>query len=208
MQLQDKFNVNISRRHKHSNMEDHKEEKDLDKLAFHGIDTETLEDGSHSQRSQRSQQSSQTTTQRSDRTVKKMNINNINDSSLVLQQTKQSHAGKSIVALRRLDQGDGDASKISTPANHYASAAVTPLPLLDQSKTDTFSTEYEDDYENDEETEETPESEDEEHVENSKEELGDGDGRYMSNVDGRPVEDDLFEENVDYFKEQHRVEVI
>ncbi|XP_059226802.1 lebercilin-like protein [Stomoxys calcitrans] len=194
LQLQEKFNLNI-RRQKNSNVDGHKDDRDLEKMVFHGLDAEALDDNEapNSERSQQSMHSSHTVSQHSNRTVRKMHCNSFNETPQ-LQVNKASHSG----ILRRMEQGDGDAPKISTPTKFHA----TPLPLLEQPRRDTYSTEYEDDYENDEE--------DDTLEEGSNSEKGDhdhGDKQNIQCTDEAPNEEELYEENGDYFKEQQKIEL-
>ncbi|XP_075162470.1 uncharacterized protein LOC142235118 [Haematobia irritans] len=195
LQLHDKFNMNI-RRHKTPTMDGHKDEKDHEKMIFHIHDAEGLDDteAPNSQRSQQSTLSNRTVTQRSNRTVKNMHKSNFSE-------THSQHANKTNLQgfARRTDNGDGDASKISTSSNH-----TTPLPLLKQTKGgDTYSTEYEDEFENDE-------ADDIEDDATNTEENDNGhnsSGRTMDNIDEGSGEEELGEENIDYFKEQQKVEL-
>uniref|UniRef100_A0A1I8M498 Lebercilin domain-containing protein n=1 Tax=Musca domestica TaxID=7370 RepID=A0A1I8M498_MUSDO len=208
LQLQDKFNMNIPRRHKVNSHEDQKDDKELEKLIFHGGDGEQIDDfeGSNSQRSQRSTQSNHTVTQRSNRTVKKMSLNgNCDPTSPPSNASKQNHSGKTIAILRRIDQGDGDAGK----AQHSEKKTMANHHPMEQKKTETFSTEYEDDYEQDEEEDDDTAEQNSSNEEDSKDSIQDDSnetGHFMNNID-KHLEKDLYEDNGDYFKEQEKVEL-
>ncbi|XP_023301150.2 lebercilin-like protein [Lucilia cuprina] len=212
LQLQEKFNLNL-RRNKGGNYESLKDEKEIDKYSFANITDAEIADEIEIPNSQRSTHSTNNMVQRTTRSIKNTTTKNhltvSSTSTTVIQHIskQQTPANKSVAVLRRIDQGDGDASTIhdvyKTP-NSFNSSLVqkqhSNLSSMRQNQSEKLDShddeEDNDDYENDDDTED---DEHEEQIEESEEIVGDNDVSVDGTENGRDIDD--------YYEETQKVEL-
>ncbi|XP_065359216.1 GATOR2 complex protein WDR24 [Calliphora vicina] len=218
LQLQDKFNVNL-RRNKCGINEGTKEEKEIDKYSFANINDAEIADDIEALNSQRSTHSTNNIIQRNTRSIKN-STNNKNHMTLSSSSTtviqhiskQQMPPNKSIAVLRRIDQGDGDASNIHDvykTTNTFNSTLMqkqhSNLSSMTQSQPEKLDNHEYEDYDNDgdddDELEQTKESE--ENLRNNHRDDTDVNGDFISNINGTDNEKNID----DYYEETQKIEI-
>ncbi|XP_037807218.1 lebercilin-like protein [Lucilia sericata] len=217
LQLQEKFNLNL-RRNKGGNYESSKDEKEIDKYSFANITDAEITDEIEVPNSQRSTHSTNNMIQRTTRSIKnttnKNHLTVSSTSTTVIQHIskQQTPPNKSIAVLRRIDQGDGDASTLQDvykPANTFNSTLMqkqhSNLSSMTQNQSEKLTSQ---DYEDDDDYENDDDNEDDEHEEviKSADILGDNhyddkevNRDFVTNIDGT--------DNDDYYEETQKIEL-